>query len=271
MAGAIVIPDLSDLICSVVTVGDGRGFEYEDANGCRVILTAAHCLSALPVCHPGSYTVERTFSKLLSELGADPWISAECLFVDPVADIAVLGQPDGDVFSEQYEAYGVLVGAGAPFLFGAAPKEVYVYPPPELHGEIERVGMRHAVSGKGLALVLGLEGQWLECTVGRFGMWLSVEDDGLISPGMSGSPIVDRAGLAIGVLSSRDMSPVIFETVPARILRPLRQVVLDTVSAEEEPDAPTSPNDRWSRRSGPRCTPFLSVLDRIEARSLGRC
>jgi hypothetical protein len=32
---------------------------------------------------------------LLSPLGAEPHVWAECLFVDPVADLAVLGPVDG--------------------------------------------------------------------------------------------------------------------------------------------------------------------------------
>jgi len=99
----------------VVRVGDGRGFicEYRiSTEGLprlrtarwrkflvrRVIMTAAHCLRNLPPAHPFSNTEERTFPKLISTLDGsrkDIWV--ECLYADPVADIAVLGQPDGQV------------------------------------------------------------------------------------------------------------------------------------------------------------------------------
>jgi len=41
-----------------------------------------------------SYTEERTYPNLLGPLGkTEPMVWAECLFGDPVADIAILGQP----------------------------------------------------------------------------------------------------------------------------------------------------------------------------------
>jgi hypothetical protein len=85
----------------------GRGFVVEvDRN--RYVITAGHCLPKLPPAHPFSYLSERTFPNLLGPLGKNTTIFAECLFVDPVADIAILGQPDSQVY-EQAEAYDELV------------------------------------------------------------------------------------------------------------------------------------------------------------------
>src|SRR5262249_44463616 len=74
---------------AVVTVGDARGFIIEHTQH-RLVVTAAHCLPKLPPAHPASYNHERTW-KLLAPLGEKPAVRTECLFVDPIADIAVLG------------------------------------------------------------------------------------------------------------------------------------------------------------------------------------
>jgi hypothetical protein len=79
------------LTTAIIKVGDGRGFLV--AAGPRIgrcVITAAHCLPHLPPPHPASYTAERTYTKLLGGLDEECAIWAECLFVDPVADVAVL-------------------------------------------------------------------------------------------------------------------------------------------------------------------------------------
>jgi hypothetical protein len=47
----------------------------------------------LPPPHGFSYTEERTYQDLLATLGEQPSVWCQCLFVDPIADIAVLGTP----------------------------------------------------------------------------------------------------------------------------------------------------------------------------------
>ena len=90
---------------SVITVGPngGRGFVVEGWPD-RYVITAAHCLPALPPAHAMSYVSERTYGELLGPLGEKPTIMAECAFADPVSDIAVLSEPDGQVWDEA-EAY----------------------------------------------------------------------------------------------------------------------------------------------------------------------
>src|ERR1700722_13371352 len=114
----------------VVKVGDGRGFLVEfrvkhpklaRPIRHRVIVTAAHCLPNLPPAHPGAYPEERTFRNLVAMLdGSKKDIWTECLFADPVADIAVLGTPDNQELVEQAECChalmddGPIVGIGNP-------------------------------------------------------------------------------------------------------------------------------------------------------------
>jgi hypothetical protein len=89
----------------VVKVGGGRGFIIEQCIRVnrrrigklrlqpfvdrRLVVTAAHCLPHLPPADQGSHAYERTYKDLLSSLdGAKKNVWAECLFADPVADIA---------------------------------------------------------------------------------------------------------------------------------------------------------------------------------------
>ena len=41
-----------------------------------------------------SHTEGRTYQRLLGELSGEPTVWAECLFADPISDVAVLGPPD---------------------------------------------------------------------------------------------------------------------------------------------------------------------------------
>ncbi len=86
------------LSSAVITVGDGRGFVVEGKDGERLVITAAHCLSRFPPCHAASYLHERTYQSLLGKIGSPRSVWAECLFADPIGDIAVLGAPDYQAF-----------------------------------------------------------------------------------------------------------------------------------------------------------------------------
>lgn len=173
---------------AVVTVGLGRGFVIECGES-RYVLTAAHCLPTdgegkLPF--PAASVIsshERTFPDLLAPLGGKPAIWAECLFVDPVADIAVLGQPDCQELSEQAAAYGELVEAAAPITIADMPQG-------------------------GHAWLLSLDGRWSRCAVcdssqfhagGASPLWLQDAAEP-IKGGMSGSPVVSPEGAAIGIM-----------------------------------------------------------------------
>src|SRR5438876_7822759 len=99
---------LSHVIDAMVAVGEGRGFliAHPEPHQSPLVITAAHCLTAtlsgsqLPPPHRWAYTLERTYPNLVGPLGARPTIFAECLFVDPVADLAVLCGPDSDTFGD---------------------------------------------------------------------------------------------------------------------------------------------------------------------------
>src|SRR5579862_7540322 len=94
----------------VITVGHGRGFVVEGA-GERLVITAAHCLPSLP--RALSSFGPRSYGPLLARRREDPCAWAVCRFVDPIADIAVLGAPD-DAHADDYNA---LMGTAAALSF----------------------------------------------------------------------------------------------------------------------------------------------------------
>jgi hypothetical protein len=173
---------------SIVKVGGGRGFIVEHRVKLppgrhhlrkfvthRLVVTAAHCLPKLPPATSAAFTYEKTYKGLLGKLGARKSdVSTECLFADPVADIAVLGCPDNQALFDEANAYDELV-EGAPAL---------------------RIG--NARSGRGWLLALSGK-RWLQTTLSIFnGTFL---ETGPTEPGMSGSPILNDAGKAVGVVS----------------------------------------------------------------------
>ena len=86
----------------IITVGHGRGFVVEGA-GERLVITAAHCLPSLPPAQSFFGPKERNYGPLLAPLGSEPRAWAVCRFVDPIADIAVLGSPDNP-HADDYKA-----------------------------------------------------------------------------------------------------------------------------------------------------------------------
>jgi hypothetical protein len=111
-----------DLVTSsVVRVGDGRGFVVK-GNSDRLVITAAHCLPFFPPCISFSLE-ERTYESLLAPIGTEPTVWAECLFVDPIGDIAVLGPPDNQALSDRYEQYDNLLAPLEPISIADAPAQ----------------------------------------------------------------------------------------------------------------------------------------------------
>jgi hypothetical protein len=113
---------LEDTKAAVVKIGDGRGFVVEGEGANRLVITAAHCLPFFPPCFAGSYLEERTYQDILGPLDGTPVAWAECLFVDPVSDLAVLGPPDNQDLAEQFFAYESFVDGITPLLITNAPE-----------------------------------------------------------------------------------------------------------------------------------------------------
>jgi trypsin-like peptidase len=167
-----------DVTRAVVTVGTGRGFVVQSTQGARnrLIITAAHCPPRFPPCHGASYREERTYQSLLAPLDAEPFVSAECLFADPISDIAVLGPPDDQEWPDLWQAYDSLVESAGILMIADARE-------------------------KGQAWMLSIDNRWFECTVRDSGgaLWMSNATTGIRS-GMSGSPVLSNDGSAIGMV-----------------------------------------------------------------------
>jgi hypothetical protein len=186
-----------------VKVGDGRGFVIEQRFSTaafsgvarraklrlrpfvvkRVLVTAGHCLPKLPPAFAFPDTHTRTYEKLLSTLdGAMKDVWAECLFVDPIADIAVLGSPDGQVFYEEAEAYDAFIDAATVLPIGKAR------------------------NGKGWLLALD-RADWIPTPLRLIsGIYGSSLEIGPTEPGMSGSPVLNDHGRAVGLVAIGSMT-----------------------------------------------------------------
>ena len=163
---------------AIIAVGEARGFVVNTDP--RLVVTAAHCLPQLPPAYAASSREDRTYRELLGrtdETQHKVW--AECLFADPVSDIAVLGQPDNQALYDQADAYVSLVWDAF---------ELEVSEPAD----------------RGRAWLLGLDGEWGQCIVihaGQGSLWIEEAANGIVG-GMSGSPILNDEGAAIGVLGT---------------------------------------------------------------------
>jgi len=144
--------------------------------------------------HPALYLHERTFEDLLAPLGAAPTVWAECLFVDPIADVAVLDSPDNQALYDQADAYEEMVAAMVPLVIAGAPK-MGRERVPGFRGRSFEVD----TPGRGSARVLSLAGEWMDYTVTAWRKWLSIDQGELVAGGMSGSPILSLDGRAIGL------------------------------------------------------------------------
>ena len=205
---------------AILRVGKGRGFVVNCCNYLRrpepVVITAAHCLPRkLPPPHPMRYAEEATYPRLLGPLDGKRTAWAACLFVDPVADIAVLGKPDS--FPEEADAYDELVEGLTPLAVADAPKQGV-----ELLTLSGGHQIKSPTSGEGPAFVLSLDGRWCEGQVERHSGWLAFKPEKLFVSGMSGSPILDANGAAIGVVSIDCASPVIVDSLSARLVRNIK-------------------------------------------------
>ena len=169
-------PD-TELVKAVVKVGDGRGFIIE-ADDRHLVITAAHCLPHFPPCYGASATKDRTYRDLIGPLGESaPKVSAECLFADPVGDIAVLGSPNNQALYDEAIVFETLTNETPTLRIGEAENE-------------------------SPAWLLTLDGRWTRCAiqhVGGWPLWIENAEEPILG-GMSGSPILNGDADAIGVV-----------------------------------------------------------------------
>jgi hypothetical protein len=171
---------------AVVKVGDGRGFIIGSDKG-RFVVTAAHCLprSRYPSPHLANGVDELTIPRIMGPLGSKRAIWAELCVLSLTDDLAVFTGPDGQEHSDRHHDYEQFTATAIP-----------VGEPPPIDPSCEWGGVPGAP-----AWVLSLDCSWLPCTVYGNSRFLTVRG-AKIRRGMSGSPIVDAAGAAIGLIST---------------------------------------------------------------------
>jgi len=184
---------------AVVRCGDGCGFLI-GAGTERYVVTTAHCLPYLPKPFVDESRIYRNFVDLM---GKGPELAAECVFVDPVSDIAVLAAPD--IFKWTYEAqtYTWLVGdsQGLPVAKDSEDSDDMQV------GWLVQNGSWFSCRycpGDAVSLPDGL------CVSGPvdwfFGHYVC-EFSRPIVGGMSGSPILNDRGAVIGILTNSNSAP----------------------------------------------------------------
>jgi len=162
---------------SVVRCGDGCGFLVNTSKG-RYIVTAAHCLPHIPEPLVDESRIHRQFVGPVDE---PPAITVKCVFVDPVSDIAVLTAPDRQALPDDAIAYDAFVRGRWGFLVESGSEEI---------GWLIQ------------------NGSWFVCRLTNDRVGLSVSESSRPIIGrMSGSPILNESGAAIGLLTNSASSP----------------------------------------------------------------
>jgi hypothetical protein len=196
---------------AVVQIGrGGRGFVV-NAGESRFVITAAHCLpfDRLPTPHLANSVPELTFPKIIGRLGSKrQTIWGELCAFSLTDDVAVFSEPDGEL-GDQWEKFAQFTEAG--MMIGKPPDAVEPY--------------KWETTPGMAAWVLSLAGEWQPCTVHNAARFLRITNHGSnhIEGGMSGEPIIDANGAAIGLISTGDgeMNPSLLDCLPPWLLRKL--------------------------------------------------
>lgn len=207
---------ISAATAAVVQVGKGgRGFIVAIGDR-RYVVTAAHCIfDKLPEPMPARAAYEVTYKNLIGPLGGKRNVTAECVFVDAIADIAVFGAPDAQEEAFKAEAFEALTEKIA-FKIGKLKPVRQRYPAQVAHfvidGKAKKIRMPTRVGPlicASEARMLSLDGEWFACKVSHNmtggGLWFDQAEQPVIG-GMSGSPIVLPDGSAVGVVSTSESS-----------------------------------------------------------------
>jgi hypothetical protein len=179
----------------VIGVGAGLGFVLE-VRGNRYVVTAAHCLPQLPEPNPDNDEInELTYENLIGRLGEIPDVSAQCVFIDPVNDVAVLEEPENQELYQQKEAFAVLTQEADAFQLGLLADTFQL-------GLLKDVStLRKAFEDRwSPGLMLSLDRRWTECQMERRGYRVQLSEE--TQPGTAGSPILNVTGEAVSLVAA---------------------------------------------------------------------
>jgi hypothetical protein len=178
--------DLERIKRAIVRVGRGRGFLVGDhrKNGdgyiWRDVVTAVSCLPEFPSFIPFKGPERlHSYDLILGRLDEEPSLSAECRFADPVSNLAVLGS-HSDAYN-QFIHWDIAIQIAEPlrpYAPGWGPIEQDVW-------------------------LLMLNGEWIKCTATGHTNHISISGEpGLFDGALSGTPIINADGNAIGMISA---------------------------------------------------------------------
>ena len=151
-----------------------------------------------------SGTEEAIFENWVGPLDGERSIWVECSFADPIADVALLREPDHQLIAEQCLQFRKFASKIEPLQFGLdKPSSVWV---------------------------LELSGEWREASgisVDGNSIWGDPRGDFTFEGGMSGSPILDGAGKAVGFVSTDGSCPRLPHTLPRWFLELVEQSLVE--------------------------------------------
>lgn len=231
---------LSNAKGAIVAVGSRRGFVVQRLQRHeRLIITAAHCLPTLPTAEP-FVSGPVIYSQLVGPLNDTLRVDVECLFVDPIADVAVLGPPRDD---NAADAYATVVESGTVLQIGVISEhtEAALF---TFDGRLETcaitVANRYAPS-QGVRLLVAATGDEDWAT--------------------AGSPILGPDGRALAIVMGSKYGPLLASTLPLWLLSELDvdvvhardacRTYVDALRQLAERNVPITAGDGVARVTGP--------------------
>lgn len=113
----------SSLTAAIIRTGTGHGFVVQGADSRPYVITAGNCLPFLPVPRINFEPDERNYRSLVGPRDQDWRVSANFLVINAIANIAVIGAPDGVEYEEERRRFRLLTAAATAMSIAARREE----------------------------------------------------------------------------------------------------------------------------------------------------